>query len=401
VRRYVIVGGGIAGTTAAATIRRLDPEGSVTILTDEDRPLYARIRLPELLSGTVMPEQLMLRQPEWYELSRIQLRTGVDVMDVDATAREVVTATGERVPYDSLLLATGSRANVPPIEGADTPGVHTLRTMEDALAIRARVGDGGHRVAVIGGGVLGLEVAYHLHKAGNRVEVIEFFPRLLPKQTDPESSTIFQQRLEAMGLTFQISGQSKRIAVSGDGPEAVLLEDGRRVECDTVVISAGVRPTVRLSTKLSLRVERGIVVDDHLATGVPSVWAAGDLIQHRGVIYGIWPPAERQGEVAATNMTGGEVAYEGSTISNTLKVVGVDLFAAGDIDPAGVKEAVIVRNPAKGVYRKLVLEEGRIVGAILLGDMSDQKRVLRAISARLEVGDAVDGLRRWDLSALD
>ncbi len=395
------MGGGIAGTTAAGTIRRLDPEGHITLLTDEDRPLYARIRLPELLSGTVGPDQLILRRPEWYGRNRIDLRPSTFVANIDAEGHTLETSEGERIPYDRLLLATGSRANVPPIEGADIQGVYTLRTMEDALAIKARVGGGGRKVAVIGGGVLGLEVAYHLLKAGNRVEVIEFFPRLLPKQTDPESSTIFQTRLESMGLSFQINGRSKRIAGGAEGPEAVLLEDGRRVDCDTVVISAGVRPTVKLATKLGLRIERGIVVDDHLHTGVPDVWAAGDLIQHRGVTYGIWPPAERQGEVAAANMTGGDMVYEGSTISNTLKVVGVDLFAAGDIDPAGVKETIIVRNPTKGVYRKLVLEGRRIVGSILLGDSSDQKRVLRAITDGLEVGDAVEGLRCWDLRALD
>jgi nitrite reductase (NADH) large subunit len=401
VRRYVIVGAGVAGMTAAMAIRRLDPEGTVTVLTDEEHPFYARIRLPELLSGSVTPEQLVLKRPQWYERNRIELRTGETAVDVEVAERVVGTSKGARERYDALLLATGGRANVPPIEGADMPGVFTLRTMADALAIRARVGAGGRRVCVIGGGVLGLEASYHMMRAGNSVEVIEFQPRLLPRQTDPEASAIFQRRLESLGLEFHLNGRSKAI-IGGGAPEAVVLEDGRRVACDTVLISAGVRPTVKLATRLGLRIERGIVVDDRMRTGVPDVYAAGDLIEHRGVTYGIWPPAERQGEVAGTNMALGEASYEGSTISNVLKVVGVDLFAAGDIDAAGIKQSIIVRESARGIYRKLVLDDdGRIAGAILLGDVTDQRRVLRTIETRREVRRDLEALARWDLSCLD
>jgi len=394
------VGAGVAGMTAAMAIRRLDPEGAVTVLTDEEHPFYARIRLPELLSGSVTPEQLVLKRPQWYERNRIELRTGEMVVGVDPVAHAVETSKGARLPYDALLLATGSRANVPPIEGADMPGVFTLRTMADALAIRARAGAGGRRVCVIGGGVLGLEASYHMLRAGNAVEVIEFRPRLLPRQTDPEASAIFQRRLESLGLAFHLDGRSKAI-VGGGAPEAVVLEDGRRVACDTVLISAGVRPTVRLATRLGLRIEHGIVVDDRMRTGVPDVYAAGDLIEHRGVTYGIWPPAERQGEVAGTNMALGEASYEGSTISNVLKVVGVDLFAAGDIDAEGKRRCIIVRDPARGIYRKLVLDEGRIAGAILLGDATDQRRVLRAIETRRDVQRNLEAIARWDLACLD
>lgn len=401
-RRYVIVGAGVAGMTAAAAIRRRDVEGAVTVLTDEQHPFYARIRLPELLSGSVTPEQLVLKRPQWYERNRIELRTSETAVDVDPAAREVETSRGARMPYDALLLATGARPNVPPIEGVDMPGVFTLRTMADALAIRARVGAGGRRVCVIGGGVLGLEASYHMMRAGNAVEVIEFFPRLLPRQTDPEASAMFQRRLESLGLAFHLDGKTRAIAGGDGAPEAVVLEDGRRVACDTVLISAGVRPTVKLATRLGLKVQRGIVVDDRLRTGVPDVYAAGDLIEHRGVTYGIWPPAERQGEVAGTNMALGDATYGGSTISNTLKVVGVDLFAAGDIDPAAIRKSIIVRDPQRGVYRKLVLDDaGRIAGAILLGDATDQRRVLRAMEAHLDVGHDLEALARWDLSCLD
>ena len=391
----------MAGTTAAATIRSLDGEGSIVILTDERRPLYARIRLPELLSGSVDAEKLTLRKASWYEREGIELRTGEPAVDIDPKARVVVTGKGARVPYDRLLLAMGCSAFVPPIAGAVRPGVFTLRKMDDALAIKDRLRFGGHRVAIVGGGVLGLEVGYNLIKAGNRVEVVEFFDRLLPKQTDPEASKIFHVQLESMGFHFQLSGRSKEVVGGEGGIEALLLEDGRRVECDTVIISAGVHPNTALCERMGLRVERGVVVDDRLATGAPDVYAAGDVISHRGVSYGIWPPAERQGEVAGTNMAGGTATYGGSTISNTLKVVGVDLFAAGDIDPAGARKCIIARDPDRHVYKKLVLEDGRIVGAILYGDVKDQKRVLRAIEAKRDLGDVLDRLGCWDLSMLD
>lgn len=399
--RYVIIGGGVAGTTAAATIRSLDGEGSITILTDERRPLYARIRLPELLSGSVDVEKLILRKDAWYAKEGIELRTGEPAIDIDPRERVVVTGKGAHLPYDRLLLAMGCSANVPPIAGATRPGVFTLRSIEDALAIKDRLRFGGHRVAIVGGGVLGLEVGYNLLKAGNVVEVVEFFGRLLPKQTDPESSRMFQEQLGSMGFHFQLAGRSKEVVGGAGGIEALSLEDGRRVECDTVVISAGVRPNTALGEQMGLKAERGIVVDDRLATGVPDVYAAGDVISHRGVSYGIWPPAEMQGQVAGTNMAGGTATYGGSTVSNTLKVVGVDLFAAGDIDPAGARRSVIARDPAKHMYKKLVLEGGRIIGAILYGDIRDQKRVLRAIEARQDLGSVLDRVSSWDLSVLD
>ena len=399
--RYVIVGGGIAGTTAAATIRSLDSEGSITILTDEQRPLYARIRLPELLSGSVDVERLILRRPAWYEREGIDLRTDEPAIDVDPAARVVTTGKGARLPYDRLLLAMGGSPNVPTIAGAARPGVFTLRRMDDALAIKDRLRFGGHRVAIVGGGVLGLEVGFNLLKAGNRVEVVEASDRLLPKQTDPEASKMFQEQLDSMGFRFQLSGRSKEVVGGAGGIEALLLEDGRRIECDTVIVSAGVRPNTALGERLGLKIERGVVVDDRMATGLPDVYAAGDVVSHREVSYGIWPPAERQGEVAGANMAGGKATYEGSTISNTLKVVGVDLFAAGDIDPAGARKSVIVRDPDRHVYKKLVLEGGRIVGAILYGDVEDQKRVLRAIETRRDLGDVLDRVSCWDLSMLD
>jgi len=399
--RYVIIGGGIAGTTAAATIRSLDAEGSITILTDERRPLYARIRLPELLSGAVDAEKLILRKASWYEREGIELRTGEPAVDIDPRARAVVTGKGEQVPYDRLLLAMGCSAYVPPIAGSARPGVFTLRKMDDALAIKDRLRFGDHRVAIVGGGVLGLEVGHNLIRAGNRVEAVEALDRLLPKQTDPEASRMFQGQLESMGFHFQLAGRCKEVVGGEGGIEALVLEDGRTLECDTVIVSAGVRPNTALCERLGLRVERGVVVDDRLATSAPDVYAAGDVISHRGVSYGIWPPAERQGEVAGTNMSGGTATYEGSVISNTLKVVGVDLFAAGDIDPSGTRNSLIARDPGRHVYKKLVLEGGRIVGAILYGDVRDQKRVLRAIETRQDLGAVMDRVSCWDLSVLD
>jgi NAD(P)H-nitrite reductase large subunit len=391
----------VAGTTAAATIRSLDGEGSITILTDERRPLYARIRLPELLSGSVDAEKLTLRKASWYEREGIELRMGEPAIDVDPEARVVVTGKGTFLPYDRLLLAMGCSAFVPPIAGAVRPGVFTLRKMDDALAIKDRLRFGDHRVVIVGGGVLGLEVGNNLIRAGNRVEVVEALGRLLPRQTDPEASRMFQEQLESMGFHFQLAGRSKEIVGGEGGIEALRLEDGRTLECDTVIVSAGVRPNTALCERMGLKVGRGVVVDDRLATGVPDVYAAGDLISHRGVSYGIWPPAERQGEVAGTNMAGGAATYEGSTISNTLKVVGVDLFAAGDIDPAGARKSIIARDPDRHVYKKLVLEDGRIVGAILYGDVKDQKRVLRAIEARQDLSAVLDRVSCWDLSMLD
>ncbi|MCK5251408.1 MAG: NAD(P)/FAD-dependent oxidoreductase, partial [Thermoplasmata archaeon] len=325
--RYVIVGGGVAGTAAANTIRQRDEEGAITILTDEPYPLWSKIRLPELFSSAVGVDDLIIRKPRWYERHRIDLRMEETVTGIDVEAKVVRTSEGAELPYDRLLLATGGTAFVPPIPGADLENVFTIRKLLEALQVYERLKD-KKRILMIGGGTLGLEVARNLIELGAEVHVVESHKRLLPNLTDPAASEMLHLRLDHIGINVHHDCQTKEIR--GDGrAEEVVLEDGRRLECDAVIIATGMRAEKTLAEAIGLETERGIVVDDHLETSIHGIFAAGDACEHRGTKYGMWRAAEEQGTIAGANMASGSVAYYGTTISKYVRVAEADVFSAG------------------------------------------------------------------------
>jgi nitrite reductase (NADH) large subunit len=247
--------------------------------------------------------------------------------------------------------------------------------------------------------VLGIEAGFGMIKAGCMVTVVEIFPRLLPRQMDREGAAILQRRLETMGFTFHLDAKVKEI-IGTDKTEALLLEDNTRIACDMIIVSAGIRFNLDLPKKLGMAIEKGLVVNDRMETGFPGIYAAGDLIQHNGLCYGIWPAAEKQGEVAGINMAGGNAEYKGTTISNALKVAGIDVFSAGDIDADGKKDAVIFSNHDSFIYKKVVLDGNVITGSILLGDVRDRKKIMKAIEEKTDVRPVKKQLEQWDLSSL-
>lgn len=382
--KYLIIGNGVAGTTAAGAIRKNDPEGEITVITDEAYPFYSRIRLMEFLSGDVDEQGLLIRKPQWYEDTRMTLVLNETVTGVDPAKKELQTSSSSVYHYDRLLLATGGVSFIPPIPGADRKGVFSLRTMDDARAIREYARSSGDEVILVGGGVLGLEAGNGLRKTGKRITVVEFFPRLLPRQMDPEGAAILQAQMEQMGFRFFLGARSKEI-VGKETAEGLVLEDGTRIDGRLIIISAGVRPNIELAKKIGIACEKGVLVNDRMETGVADVYAAGDLVQHRDICYGIWPAAERQGEVAGTVMAGGDAVYSGTTPSNTLKVAGIDLVAAGDIDAEGEKESIVVKDRERFLYRKLVLQDNCIEGAILYGDISARRKILTAIEKKTDI----------------
>ncbi len=394
--RYVIVGGGVAGTAAAHTIRQRDEEGSITILTDEPYPLWSKIRLPELFSNAIGADDLIIRRPRWYERHRIDLRMEVAVTEIDDEAKVVRTSQGADLPYDRLLLATGGTAFVPPIPGADLENVFTIRKLREALGVYERLKD-KKRILMIGGGTLGLEVARNLIELGAEVHVVESHARLLPNLTDPAASEMLHLRLDHIGIHVHHDCQTREIR--GDGRvEEVVLEDGRRLECDAVIIATGMRAEKTLAESIGLETERGIVVDDHLETSKPGIFAAGDACEHRGTKYGMWRAAEEQGNIAGANMAGRKVAYYGTTISKYVRVAEADVFSAGDLDIEGKKTSIVNVGMDTMVYKKLVLDDCRVVGAIMIGDLRDAQRALRAIETGIQVCPHMEDLRTWDLS---
>jgi nitrite reductase (NADH) large subunit len=383
---YLIVGAGVAGVSACEAIRKLDPSSEVHLITDESHPFYSRIRLPEIIAGKVTPEKIILKGKEWFSSRQIHLHLNERVTKAEGNPIRLHTTQGEYTSQ-KLLLATGGCSFVPPIPGArDLKGVFTLRNMDDALRI-ADWADKSKKALVIGGGLLGLEAANGLRLRGLRVEIAEIFDRLLPRQMDPEGARILQNTMESMGFAFHLEAKSREIQGERGRAKGLLLEDGRFVEAELILISAGVRPNLELAKQLNLKIQKATVVDDRLETSMTGVFAAGDAAEHNGIYYGIWPAAEEQGKVAGANMAGGDERYRGTVPSNRLKVVGIDLISSGEIDPDGEMDCEVYSEPQRGIYRKIVYEQDRIIGCILLGDVSGHGDILQAIARKVPLGD--------------
>jgi nitrite reductase (NADH) large subunit len=385
---YRIVGNGVAGTTAAEHIRALDHDGEITILTQEDLPFYWRIRLPDYVAGEISEKELLAKKEDWYSNQDIDLKLKTTVLDADARGKFIVTEGKEKLSYDRLLIATGSHSFIPPIQGSDKTGVFALRSVQDARDIHAWA-EGVEEVILIGGGLLGLETGNALRKLGKRVMVVEFFPRLLPRQLDTDGARRLQEMMEGMGFSFRLGAKTQEIT-GQDRVSGVRLERGEALSGSMVIISAGVRPNLQLAQTLGLEQDKGIQVDEHLRTSQEDIYAAGDVAEYKGMPYGIWPAAMEQGKIAGTNMAGGDLTYSGTTMATSLKVVGIDLASAGNIDVENKLEAKVLSN--EKVYQKVVLEDNRIVGCIMLGDTKGFNKVTRAMTRKKDIGEIKDRL---------
>ena len=389
-KRYLIVGDGVAGARAAVKIKEADPTGEVRIFTDEAFPFYYRVRFPEMIAGEVNAKDIIIHSTDFYRNKGISLHLEEKVIEGNTDKKEVVSEKGEKYPYDLLLVATGGSAFVPPIKGVEKSGVFTLRSMQDAIRFKEFMGNVKQAI-LVGGGLVGLETGGALLRKGINVAVIEYNPRILPRQTDSEGSKILQGRLEQMGFSFYLNGQSEEI-VGKDKVEGLRLKDGRTIEGQMVIISAGVRPNTALGTALGLEVKNGVVVDDQMRTKMEGIFAAGDVAEHRGRVYGIWPAAQRQGETAGVNMAGGNGLYQGTVVSNTLKVVGINLTAAGEIDPEGKLECIVKSDREKCTYCKIAFKEDEIVGCILLGNVKGAAEIMSAIEKKVKIKESKDSI---------
>jgi len=396
--KHVIVGSGVAGVTAAQGIVRADPAAEVYVLGAEPYPYYRRPRLWEFIAGQVDRDELYFRPADWYAGRGIQLHLGLQVSSLDTATHRLILADGSTVEYERLLLATGARPFMPPCEGADRDGVFTLRTLDDALAIRTYAQDVSTAV-VVGGGLLGLETARALRTAGLSVTVVEFAPHLLPRQLDAEGAEVLQSLLEAQGLRIVTSGATE--AVLGDGrASGIRLKDGRMLPGELVLFSTGIRSEVSLAQAAGLKVKRGIVVDGQLRTrraeGHPAedIFAAGDVAEFEGQVYGIIPAAIEQARVAAANMVSpGSAVYTGTLPATKLKVAGAELASLGESvsEDAACLQLRHADLPA-GHYRKFVLRGGRVVGAILLNDEARVRPIAQLIERGVDVSVHADHL---------
>jgi nitrite reductase (NADH) large subunit len=400
--RHVIVGSGVAGVTAAQAIRQADTDAEVHLFGAEPYPYYRRPQLWEFIAGTIERDALTFRPAEWYAGRGIELHLGIKVTGLDPAAHQVALPDGSQVTYDRLLLATGARPFIPPCEGTAKDGVFALRTLDDALAIKAYARDIATAV-VVGGGLLGLETARALHTAGLDVTVVEFFPYLLPRQLDEEGAQVLEALLKAQGLHV-VTGATTTAILGVPCADCIQLQSGGKVTGDMVLFSTGVRSDVTLAKEAGLEVNRGVVVNEHLQTSAEDVYAAGDVAEFDGRVYGIIPPAIEQARIAAANMVEpASVTYSGTMPSTTLQVAEAELTTLGE---ALVEDEAYTQlrhaDAAAGHYRKVVLRDGRIVGAILLNDKERTRPLRQLIERGVDVSAYTDQLLNddFDLTSL-
>jgi ferredoxin-nitrate reductase len=372
--RLVVVGTGMAALAVVEELLRHDPRWAVTMLGEERGPVYNRMLLSKLLAGDVGEGDLELRPRAWYAQRSIDLRDDCGVVAVDTAARTVTDERGNEHRYDALVIATGSRAVVPPVAGADLPHVHVFRTRTDVAAL-----GGGRRAVVLGGGLLGLEAAAGLRARGQQVAVVEAALRLMGRQLDDAAAAMLAAEITRRRIALHLGRTASQIT-----PEAVLLDDGTALAADTVVVAAGVRPETELAGAAGLPIGRGVHVDDAMRAGARRVWAVGECAEHRGTVYGLWAPLAEQARVAGAAIAGDPAAFHGVVSATTLKVAGVDLYAGGRADALDGDDEVVLRDTRRGVYRKLVVRGERLVGALLLGDLADARRCSSALRGEIE-----------------
>ncbi|MCB1785142.1 MAG: nitrite reductase large subunit NirB, partial [Gammaproteobacteria bacterium] len=370
-QRLVVIGNGMAGIRAVEELLKLEPElYEITVFGSEPHPNYNRIMLSPVLAGDKEVNDIILNPLDWYRDHGITLHSGSEVTGIDRVGQLVQTQDGVQTPYDRLLIATGSMPFIIPVPGADKPGVIGFRDINDVETMLRYAANGGSAV-VIGGGLLGLEAANGLRTRGMDVTVVHLLDSLMERQLDKPAAALLKAKLEQRGLAFRMQAQTSEI-LGEDRVTGVRFADGSEVAADLVVMAVGIRPNITLAKDAGIHCERGIVVNDTMQTFDPKIYAVGECVQHRGDCYGLVAPLFEQAKVAANHLAKMGIArYEGSVTSTKLKVTGIDLFSAGEFNEGEGDETLVLQDPAQGVYKKLVIRDDKVKGAVLYGDTLD------------------------------
>ncbi len=383
--KLVIIGNGVAGVTTARFVAERDPSVDITIYTDECYPYYPRPRLIDLLAGHVGPQEMPFYDADWYEKRNIRTVFDCSVRRLAPQEHKLVLCDSSTISYDKLVLATGASAWVPPIAGADIERVFTLRTMRDAINLHSLARESKQAV-VLGGGLLGLDTSAALRACNLRVTVVELLPRLLPRQLDAQGADLLERILLDHGIEVLTSDSCTLIEGPGRA-EKVQLKSGKCLETDMVVLSAGIRSRIALAQEAGLTCNRGVVVGDTLQTSDPAIYAVGDAAEFQSRTWGIIPAALAQARVAAAQIVGeSQMLYKDIVPSTTLKVTGIDLTSVGEVNPEGAGYAEVRQIDASaGVYKKLVIRQDRVTGAIVMGNRSSLRTINRFIDGQLPV----------------
>ncbi|SNS85865.1 nitrite reductase (NADH) large subunit [Anaerovirgula multivorans] len=383
---YVIIGSGIAGLSAAEAIRKKDALGEITIVGAEDYLPYYRVKLSHYISKTFTEQELLIHNAAWYEERRINVLLDKNVKKLEILSNTIKLDDGSSIAYDKLLLATGSHPFIPPIQGNNTDGVFALRTLKDLKHLQSFL-KGCETITVIGGGLLGLEAAWAVKELGKTVNVIEFFPYLLPRQLDEQTAHVFTNELEKKGLNFYLGVGTQKIL--GEGKvNGVQLQDGSVVKTDAVLFSAGIRPNLDLVQDTTIDFDKGIRIDTSMKTNIENIYAAGDVTEFKSSVMGLWGVANDQGKIAGENMAGGNLTYEAIEPNTLLNIGGFSVFSIGNIkDFDNILETT---DEEKKAHYKLYITQGQLTGAVVMGDMSKVVKVKKLVNSNKDLGQQIE-----------
>jgi nitrite reductase (NADH) large subunit len=390
--KLVLIGNGMAGVRVLEELLERAPDTyDVTVFGAEPHPTYNRIMLSPVLAGEKRFDDIVTHDRAWYAGNGFALHAGTRIDAIDRATRAVVMSDGRRVPYDRLVIATGSHPFIVPVPGKDLPGVVTFRDIADVDAMLATAGN-GRRAVVIGGGLLGLEAANGLLARGMTVTVVHLMATVMERQLDDAAGYLLRRELERRGLAV-ITEANTDCIFGTDNVEGVRLKDGREIPADLVVMAVGIRPNADLGKAAGLAANRGIVVDDRMITSDEAILAVGECVEHRGQSYGLVAPLYEMAKVVADQLAGlGESTYQGSVTSTKLKVTGIDVFSAGAFGADKEAEDIVFRDAARGIYKRIILKENRVVGAVLYGDTADGARLFQLLRSSEDVSAERDTL---------
>jgi nitrite reductase (NADH) large subunit len=390
-QKLVVIGNGMAGMRTVEELLALAPARfAITVFGAEPHPNYNRIMLSSVLAGEKTTDEIVINSRGWYAENGITLHTGDPVLAIDPAAKTVTSASGLMESYDRLLLATGSKPLMPPLPGLELPGVVAFRDIADVEKMLAAA-EKKQRAVVIGGGLLGLEAAWGLRRRGMPVAVVHLMPTLMERQLDVEAGHLLQKDLTERGLHFFMGGQTEEV-MGIDKAEGLKLSDGREVPADLVVVAIGIRPNVDLAKASGLEVNRGIVVGDDMRCSDPAIYSVGECVEHRGQVFGLVAPLWEQAKVCAASLAGRDDAhYVTPPLSTRLKITGIDVFSAGQLSAQDEgDEELVYRDSAKGIYKKLVLRDDKLVGAVMYGDVADGSWYFQMMREKADVAPMRD-----------
>ncbi|MCB2305923.1 FAD-dependent oxidoreductase [Clostridium estertheticum] len=395
-KKIIIVGSGITAITAIKAIREIDLDSDICLIGEEKFYPYTRIKLSKSLFAILEENNILIQKKEWYEQNNVKILINTKVVSIDSNSHEVSLSNGSNLSYDKLLIATGASNNVPPIDGIGMNGVYTLRGLNDALNIKEKLNENTNAI-ILGGGILGLEMAFILHQHNIKVTIVELCPRLMPRQLDDKASEILKSKIQACGIQILTNTCVNKIIGTDNKVEGILINEDVELKCDIVIHSIGIKPNMDLILKTDIKRERGILVNNKMETNIKDIYAAGDIAEFDNQVIGLWNIAISQGKVAGYNISGRDAVYEKITPVTMLNAFGISLFSMGCIEESSSTKVLSYEDINGTGYKKIFIKNNKIIGAIVIGDARRSPLLKSAIEKELPL----DGINLSNISVDD